>query len=196
MGTAAKMTASRKGKIYFYGGIMKKVISVFVLSLVLTGTAVFAQDAGGLDLSSTVPQFFSFDLGAGIGYALDNTLDNQTKGATVIGLKVAVIDNLEVGIDILSCFSGTSPAFAGLRIGYRFTPVLGAAIGIGAAAVTEAAATNPESGISLGVFYDLFADRSKNGIVTGLKVRVDYITGTSDIAKGALLFTPVFTIGL
>jgi hypothetical protein len=46
------------------------------------------------------------------------------------------------------------------------------------------------------MFYDLFAGRSKYGIVTALKVRVDYVAETSDVGKGALFFSPVFTIGL
>jgi hypothetical protein len=176
--------------------IMKKMVSILALSLVLTGTAVFAQNTSGLDFSSTAPQFFSFDLGAGVGFALDDTLDSQLIGVTVVGFKVAVIDSLEVGVDVMSSGVASAPsAFTGLRIAYRFTPVLGAAIGIGQAAVQKTTAS-AAPGISLGVFYDLFASRSANGIATALKVRVDYVAETSDVAKGALLFTPVFTLGL
>jgi hypothetical protein len=179
---------------------MKKVISVLALSFVVTGTAVFAQNASGLDFSSTVPQFFSFDLGAGVGFALDDTYESQLKGITVVGFKVAVIDNMEVGVDVLSTIgeAGTSnlPAFVGLRISYRFTPVLGTAIGIGQAVIRKSAAPATSPGVVLGVFYDLFANRSANGMATALKVRVDYVAETADVAKGALFFTPVFTIGL
>jgi hypothetical protein len=186
------------------GGIMKKVISLLVLSLVLTGTAVFGQNASGLDFSSTAPQFFSFDIGAAVGYALDSEFDSQIKGATVVGFKVAVIDSLEVGIDTLSTIdtSGAStppvPVFAGLRIAYRFTPTLGVAIGVGQAGVIDngTSAIQARPGITLGAFYDIFAKRSSNGIATALKIRVDYVARTDDIAKGALFFSPVFTLGL
>jgi hypothetical protein len=178
----------------------KKVLLVLVLAAIVAG-GVFAQNASGLDFSSTAPQFFSFDLGAGVGYALDDKHESQLKGITAIGFKVAVIDSLEVGVDVLSTLGAAAlPAFAGLRIGYRFTPALGVAIGLGQAAVLDATANNnnpdPKPGISLGVFYDIFAKRSTNGIATALKVRVDYVTETSDVAKGARLFTPVFTLGL
>jgi hypothetical protein len=181
---------------------MKKVISLVALSLFLTGTVVFGQNASGLDLSSTVPQFFSFDIGAGIGYALDSDWADQVKGVTVVGFKVAVIDNLEVGVDTLSkigTVTNAKPAFIGLRIGYRFTPVIGAAIGLGQASVrgdTGTGSATASPGISLGAFYDIFAKRSANGIATGLKVRVDYVAETDDVAKGALFFTPLFTLGL
>jgi hypothetical protein len=178
---------------------MKKVISLVALSLVLTGTAVFGQNVSGLDFSSTAPQFFSFDIGAGVGYALDRDLSEQVKGVTVVGFKVAVIDSLEVGIDVLSAFvtsDDPDPAFAGLRIAYRFTPTLGVAIGVGKAAVLASGSGSADVGITLGAFYDIFAKRSTNGIATALKVRVDYVAETGDVAKGALLFTPVFTLGL
>jgi hypothetical protein len=180
---------------------MKKMISLVALSLFLMGTAVFGQNASSLDLTSTAPQFFSFDIGAGVGYALDTKWADQIKGVTVVGFKVAVIDNLEVGIDTLSTIatSGTyDPTFVGLRIGYRFTPTLGAAIGIGKAAVLGGTGDGGpgSAGISLGAFYDIFANRSSNGIATALKIRVDYVAETNNVAKGVLLFTPVFTLGL
>jgi hypothetical protein len=178
----------------------------FLLVLVLAGVAaggVFAQEAGGLDFKSSVPQFFSFDLGAGAGYALDGDLPSQSVGVTAVGFKVSVIDDLDVGVDVLSTIetsaTGNSkgPAFVGVRVGYRFTPALGVAIGVGKS-VVQARSSTPaaEPGISLGVFYDLFANRSSNGIATALKVRVDYVTETSDVGKGVLLFTPACTIGL
>ncbi|MDR1094902.1 MAG: hypothetical protein LBL31_00770 [Spirochaetaceae bacterium] len=193
---------------------MKKVISFVALSLFLTGTAVFGQNASGLDLSSTAPQFFSFDIGAGIGYALDSNWVGQVKGVTVVGFKVAVIDSLEVGVDTLSKMGiggEVKPAFVGLRIGYRFTPNIGAAIGLGQASVlsepavydTDGTVTSggagtafASPGISLGAFYDIFTKRSANGIATALKVRVDYVAETANVAKGALFFSPVFTVGL
>jgi hypothetical protein len=165
----------------------KKYLLVLVLAGVLAG-GIFAQEAGGLDFTSTTPQFFSFDLGAGVGYNLDAS---ELIGATVVGFKVAVIDNMEIGVDVLNP-SASGATFTGLRIGYRFTPALGAAIGIGGANI----GINTSTGISLGVFYDLFANRSKNGVATALKVRIDYVAPTSDVAKGALFFTPVFTFGL
>jgi hypothetical protein len=198
----------------FIGGIMKKVISFVALSLFLTGTAVFGQNASGLDLTSTAPQFFSFDIGAGIGYALDSDWIGRVKGVTVIGFKVAVIDSLEVGVDTLSkigAIGDAKPAFVGLRIGYRFTPAIGAAIGLGQASVHAGPVTfdengyitsggtgdaNATPGISLGAFYDIFTKRSANGIATALKVRVDYVAETANVAKGALFFSPVFTVGL
>lgn len=174
----------------------KKVLMVLVLAALIAVGGVFAQDESGLDFSSTAPQFFSFDLGAGIGFALDSSYSTPAKGVTAVGFKVAVIDSLEVGVETLSAFSTTlPPAFVGLRISYRFTPVLGAAIGLGAAAVQSTSSTSAP-GISLGVFYDLFASRSKTGIATALKVRVDYVAETDNVAKGVLLFSPVFTIGL
>jgi hypothetical protein len=176
----------------------KKALFVLALATVIAGVG-FAQSTSGLDFTSKAPQFFSFDLGAGVGLALDSDYDSQLKGVTVVGFKVAVIDNLEVGVDVLSSF-GTSapPAFVGLRLSYRFTPALGVAIGLGQAAVQFAtsSASTAEPGISLGVFYDLFASRSANGIATALKVRVDYVAETADVAKGAILFSPVFTLGL
>jgi hypothetical protein len=182
---------------------MKKVISLVALSLFLTGTAVFGQSAGGLNLSSTAPQFFSFDIGAGIGYALDGLWVGKVKGVTAVGFKVAVIDNLEVGIDTLSKIStvaNAKPAFVGLRIGYRFTPAIGAAIGLGQASVIgglEGYGTDTASpGISLGAFYDILASRSPNGIATALKIRVDYVAETDYVANGVLFFTPLFTVGL
>ena len=174
----------------------KKVLMVLVLAAFIAVGGVFAQDQSGLDFSSTAPQFFSFDLGAGVGFSLDSSHSSPVKGVTVAGFKVAVIDNLEVGIETLSAFSLTlPPAFVGLRVSYRFTPVLGAAIGLGAAAV-QSTTTTAAPGISLGVFYDLFASRSKTGIATALKVRLDYVAETDNVAKGVLLFSPVFTIGL
>jgi hypothetical protein len=182
---------------------MKKVISLVALSLFLTGTAVFGQNASSLDLSSTAPQFFSFDIGAGVGYALDSDWTDQVKGVTAVGFKVAVIDNLEVGIDTLSkigSVQNAKPAFVGLRIGYRFTQTIGAAISLGQASVRgDAGGTGTGTaspGISLGAFYDIFANRSSNGIATALKVRVDYVAETEDVAKGVLFFTPLFTLGL
>jgi hypothetical protein len=78
--------------------------------------------------------------------------------------------------------------------------LVGAAIGVGKAAVQSktlyVSTPAAQPGISLGMFFDLFAKRSVRGIATALRVRVDYVAETSDIGKGLLLFTPAFTIGL
>jgi hypothetical protein len=171
-----------------------------------------AQKASGFDFNSTAPQFFSFDIGAGVGYALDSNLPTQNIGGTVVGFKITVTDNLEVGIDVLSPLISEPgmwsipPKFVGLRVGCRFAPVFGVAVGVGKAVVQwdtlspflsgGGGGGTAEPGISLGLFFDLFASRSARGIATGLRVRVDYVAETSDLGKGLLLFTPAFTIGL
>jgi hypothetical protein len=177
---------------------MKKAIPVMVLILVCMGSMVFGQNVSipESSFSATTPRFFSLDVGIGAGGTIGEGFLSEIKGVTVIGFKVAVVDDLEIGIDMLSSFAtGGSPAFVGLRLGYYFTAAFGVAIGLGQAAdLNNPIATSP--GISLGLFYRIFADRSTSGIATAFKIRLDYFAATEYVTKGVLLFCPVFTLGL
>jgi hypothetical protein len=169
-----------------------------LLAAILSAGYLAAQNADAPDTYSKAPQFFAFDLGTGIGYALDENLTDQLKGVTVLGFKAAIIDSIELGVDSLSSINEqlSSPprAFAGMRIAYRVTPTFGMAIGIGQVGVLKDG--DASDGVSMGLFCDIFAGRSSSDVAAALKIRVDYIAETSKIAKGALFFLLVFTIGL
>jgi hypothetical protein len=181
---------------------MKRIALVLAASLALGATA-FAQS----NFTAAVPQFLAFDLGAGFGYSISEDTNypigtDNVGGVINFGFKIAVLDNLGVGIDSLVTRKGATPAtsvvFAGVRLTYNFIPQAGAAIGFGATNIGLATNATPPTaaGISLGIFGDLFQTRSAIGITTGLKLRLDYIAPTAAVGKGAIVFTPAFSFGL
>jgi opacity protein-like surface antigen len=167
--------------LFYYGEflVMKKFALILALALVV-GSAAFAQ---GADFTAATPQFLYFDLGAGFGYTLDDNVPESAIGVQAVGFGIAVMENMSVGIDVTG-------GFAGLRVAYNFTPIAGAAIGLGT--IT----TGSSGAISIGAFGNLFQKRSANGLTTSLKIRLDYIAQTDDLSAGTIVFAPVFSFGL
>jgi hypothetical protein len=175
---------------------MKKFVLVLAALLLVSG-GLFAQTSP--DFSGPAPQFFSFDLGAGFGFAFDSAAPNgfgaggteAVGGVGNFGFKIEVLDNFNVGFD--SLFSrlsgGDTNLFTGLRLAYNFIPQAGAAVGFGITGANTGTAT-------LGFFGNFFQNRSASGITTGLRLRIDYIAPFNDLSIGKLAFTPAFNIGL
>jgi hypothetical protein len=184
---------------------MKKFVLVLVAAL-LVSAGLFAQTSS--DFSGPAPQFFSFDLGAGFGFALD-TDGNNGFGSTVtpteavggignFGFKIEVLDNFSVGFDTLFSRVGLTGAviqtnlFTGLRLGYSFIPQAGAAVGFGTTTSNNVAT----GAASLGFFGNFFQNRSASGITTGLRLRIDFVAPFNDFSAGKIVFIPSFNIGL
>jgi hypothetical protein len=176
-----------------------KKFALVLIVLLAAGGALFAQT--GPDFTGAAPQFFSFDLGAGFGVALEaetaspngfGTAGTETVGGIgVFGFKIEVLDNFNVGFDsLVSVLSGSSRnLFTGLRLAYNFIPQAGAAVGFGTTGANTGAA-------SLGFYGNFFQSRSASGITTGLRLRIDFIAPFSDLGAGKIVFAPVFNIGL
>ncbi|MDR0670026.1 MAG: hypothetical protein LBF95_08085 [Treponema sp.] len=175
---------------------MKKFALVLIVTLALGGV-VSAQTTP--DFSNPAPQFFSFDLGAGFGFALNTTNSNGFSAAGTeavggvgnFGFKIEVLDNFNVGFDSLfTTLPGpTTNLFTGLRLAYNFIPQAGAAIGFGTTGGANGAAT-------FGFYGNFFQNRSASGISTGLRLRIDFVAPFADLGTGKIVFAPVFNIGL
>jgi hypothetical protein len=190
---------------------MEKCMKKFVLVLaavLLVGGGLFAQT--GSDFSGPAPQFFSFDLGAGFGFALDTDAANGNGfgsaanpagaigGIANFGFKIEVLDNFSVGFDTLLSRVGNDGAdplinlFTGLRLAYSFIPQAGAAVGFGTTTSGDAST----GAASLGFFGNFFQTRSASGITTGLRLRIDFVAPFEDFSAGKIVFAPAFNIGL
>jgi hypothetical protein len=177
---------------------MKKFALVLFVLLAAAG-GLFAQT--NPTFQGAAPEFFSFDFGAGFGFALDNdtagfgaAAKDAVGGIGNFGFKIGVLNNFNVGFDTL--FSDISGAaanlFTGLRLAYNFIPQAGAALGIG----TSGPSANPVSTATIGFFGNFFQSRSASGITTGIKLRIDFVAPFSDLGAGKIIFAPAFNIGL
>jgi hypothetical protein len=191
---------------------MKKFVLILAALLLVSG-GLFAQTSP--NFSGPAPQFFSFDLGAGFGFAFD-TDGNNGFGTTVaatgavggvgnFGFKIEVLDNFSVGFDTLFSQVGLHTTggnvvmrglFTGLRLAYNFIPQAGAAVGFGTTSMRIGAEHERTGAASLGFFGNFFQNRAASGITTGLRLRIDYIAPFNDLGAGKLVFTPAFNIGL
>jgi hypothetical protein len=177
---------------------MKKFALVLIIALA-AGSVLSAQTSP--DFSGPAPQFFSFDLGAGFGVALDTTNNRGFGGGTEgvggvgnFGFKIEVLDNFNVGFDSLfSALNGPQTnLFTGLRLAYNFIPQAGAAVGFG----TTSLANATTGAATLGFYGNFFQSRSASGITTGLKLRIDFVAPFTNLGAGKIVFAPVFNIGL
>jgi hypothetical protein len=185
---------------------MKKLVLVLAAVLLVSG-GLFAQTSP--DFSGPAPQFFSFDLGAGFGFALDtsaagnngfgsnNTPTEAVGGIANFGFKIEVLDNFSVGFDTLLSRVGNNGnpminLFTGLRLGYSFIPQAGAAVGFG----TSTSGNAQVGAATLGFFGNFFQNRSASGITTGLRLRIDFVAPFNDFGAGKIVFAPAFNIGL
>jgi hypothetical protein len=161
---------------------MKKFAKVAAIGVAIsTLLAVMPLAAQNADAKV---QFLSFDVGVAMGVDLSGT---KVAGGSNVGINFAVIDNLLIGINALTYgTSGVANAstYAGLRLGYSFMPMLGAAIGFGAN--TTAAVAKPA--VTLGVYSNLFQAKAASGFVYGLGLKIDYLAETDGFDKGKLLF--------
>jgi hypothetical protein len=172
---------------------MKKFVLVLAAVLLVSG-GLFAQTSP--DFSGSAPQFFSFDLGAGFGVALDDTNGfgpaptDAIGGVGNFGFKIEVLDNFSVGFDSLVSNLNNDPnLFTGLRLAYSFIPQAGAAVGFGTTGAGDGAAT-------LGFYGNFFQNRSATGITTGLRLRIDFVAPFENLGNGKIVFAPAFNIGL
>jgi hypothetical protein len=159
-----------KGHIFSEVFRMKRFLLSLALIAAVVLVPVVAQE------SAPTAQFLSFDLGVSIGPDLDAASD--IVAGSNFGINFVVIDKLLVGFNSIT-YSATG-TYNGLRLGYSIIPQLGAAIGFGA--------IGSDPAISLGVFSTLFEQKASSGFVYGLGIKVDYLTKTTDFAKGKLLF--------
>jgi hypothetical protein len=189
--------------LIFVEKCMKKFVLILAAALLVSG-GLFAQTSP--NFSGPAPQFFSFDLGAGFGYAFDAennrgfglmtapARDKKVGGIGNFGFKIEVLDNFSVGFDSLfSTLQGPSRnLFTGLRLGYSFIPQAGAAVGFG----TTSLAGAPTGAATIGFFGNFFQNRSASGITTGLSLRIDFVAPFEEFGAGKLVFAPAFNIGL
>jgi hypothetical protein len=179
-----------------------KKFALVLIVLLAAGGALFAQE--GPAFTGPAPEFFSFDFGAGFGFALDSANPNGFSAAGTesvggignFGLKIEVLDNFSVGFDSLfSVLPGaaigtpTTNLFTGLRLSYNFVPQAGAAVGFGTTRGANGAAT-------IGFYGNFFQNRSASGITTGLRLRIDFVAPFADLGTGKIVFAPAFNIGL
>ncbi|MDR1210669.1 MAG: hypothetical protein LBK40_00400 [Spirochaetaceae bacterium] len=176
--------------------MMKRLV---VLLVVL---AAVVLPAAAQDFSSPTPQFISFNLGVAVGPEL--TDDGGFAGGYNFGFDFFVLDGLSVGFDRITTGSnGDFPVtrdYNGLRLGYKFTPVIGAALGFGSADYTYTGTgslngVEPET-FTLGLFADVLSKRSEVGIAHSLKLRIDYVAPFEELAEGALIFIVGLSFGV
>jgi opacity protein-like surface antigen len=169
------------------------------LLVLLVVLAAVVLPAAAQDFSSPTPQFISFNLGVAIGPELND--DGGIAGGYNFGFDFFVLDTLSVGFDRITTDSnGTggaaiARAYNGLRLGYKFTPVIGAALGFGATDAAIFAGADPET-ITLGLFADVLTKRSAAGIAHGLKLRIDYVAPFNELDNGGLLFIVGLNFGV
>jgi opacity protein-like surface antigen len=159
--------------------------------IVLAVLLAVVLPAAAQDFSSPNPQFIAFNLGVALGPEFSN--NGGFAGGSNFGFDFAVLDNLTVGFDSIATRSNgnstVTRAYNGLRLGYTFTPRIGAALGIG----STGAASNT---ITLGLVVNLLNNRSSAGFAYGLKLRADYVAQTNALDTGALLFVVGYSFGL
>jgi hypothetical protein len=166
---------------------MKRLYFVLLLAV-----AVFVLPVAAQDFTSPKAQFISFNLGVPIGYNINT---EKFAAGRNLGIDFAIIDNLRIGYDhvYIANEDPASPPVEGrstynlLRIAYSFTDTFGAAVSFGS---HTNAATAPVTvpAVGLGVYGDLFQNRSSIGFTYGFRLRVDYLARTEDFGKGAFLF--------
>jgi opacity protein-like surface antigen len=161
--------------------------SVFVLLAVLVAVAL---PVAAQDFSSPNPQYITFNLGVVLGPEFAD--DGGFAGGSNFGFDFAILDQLTVGFERISTVSNGNISvtrdYNGLRLGYSFTPLIGAALGFGT--------NGTDDSITLGLFANLLGGRGSYGITHNLKLRVDYVAAVDALDEGALLFIVGYSFGI
>lgn len=168
---------------------MKKlIITVLALAILLPCTFAQVPAAGAGAGVGADAQLFSIELGLPIGYRIS---DGALVSGRAFGLNIAVADNFLVGIS--STQIGTAApltAYNTLRLSYTIMPLLGTSIFIGKVGTTTTTAAG------LGFYSTIAQGRNAAGLGTGLRLRVDYLFDTADLAGGSVLFTTSVLFGM
>ncbi|MDR2178163.1 MAG: hypothetical protein LBP20_09025 [Treponema sp.] len=122
-------------------------------------------------------------------------------GVGNFGFKLEILNNYSVGFDTpfstladveTNLPAATTGLFTGLRLTYNFIPRIGVAIGVG---VSSPPARGNESTATLGFFGNLSQNFSVSGIITGLKIRADFVAPLSSLEQSKAVFALVFNLG-
>jgi hypothetical protein len=183
-------------KLQNFGGIMKKIIVLLLLAvlMVLPAIAQEAEEAPPAPAEAAPAaapyRLFSFGIGVPLGYDIGN---EKVDAGYTLDLDINVIDSLIVGLTrtTIANETNTTPlTYTGLKVGYRFTPTLGATVSIGSIGAT------PEAAVSLGGFADLASGQAASGLVHTFKVKLEYLAEIDSFADGHILVSLGASFGL
>lgn len=163
---------------------MKKLL-ITILALALLLPCAFAQAVPASAGVGADAQLFSLELGLPIGYRLS---DGALVAGRAFGLNITVADNFLVGISSTQIGAGTLTAYNALRLSYTIMPLLGTSVFIGQAGANTAA--------GLGFYSTIAQGRNTAGLGTGLRLRVDYLFDTANLAGGSVVFTTSVLFGM
>jgi hypothetical protein len=163
---------------------MKRTILALALALTLV-MGVAAQGAA----AATAPQgirLFGLELGMPLGYRL---ADGAIVSGKAFGIHIPISDSFQVGISSMGIGAGAAlTANNSIRLSYTFIPLLGASIYLGQSGA------NPGAG--LGLFSTVLQNASAAGLGTALRLRIDYIFDTTNVAGGSVLFSTAVLFGI
>jgi hypothetical protein len=168
---------------------MKRSIVLVLLFALLGCAALGAQAVGpvpGAPKESLEAKFLTLELGLPLGYRLS---DGALISGRAFGLGVAVADNFSVGIATTQ-IGAAAPltAYNVLRLSYTVMPFLGTSVCIGQAGANTAA--------GLGFYSTLAQSKNASGLGTGLRLRIDYLFDTANLAGGSVVFSTSVIFGI
>jgi hypothetical protein len=188
-------------KFQNFGGIMKKIVVLFLLAALMVLPAIAQEaeqapppaEAAPTAAPAAAPyRFFSFGIGVPLGYDIGR---EKVDAGYTLDLDINVIDSLIVGLTRTTINNesiGATPlTYTGLKVGYRFTPSLGATLSIGSIAGTPS-----EAAVSLGGFADLASGQAASGLVHTFKVKLEYLAEIDSFADGHILVSLGASFGL
>lgn len=163
---------------------MKRILLIIIAAVTVSSLAAQAAPA----LAGTTgadARLFSLELGLPIGFSLS---DGALVSGRAFGLNVAVTDTFLVGIASTQIGNVALTAYNTFRLSYTIMPLLGASVFIGQAGAN--------AGAGLGLYSTLIQGRNSSGLGTGLRLRIDYLFDTTNLAGGSVVFTTAILFGI
>lgn len=161
--------------------------SLFAVAALIAILPLAAQTTTtGNQTSSSEPRLLSIELGLPVGYKVSSS---AVVSGSAFGLSIPVSDNFSVGIASTQ-IGTTAPltAFNTLRLSYTVIPMLGASIFIGQSGANV--------GGGLGLYSTLAQGKSAAGLVSALRLRIDYLFDTTAMTGGSVVFTTAVVFGI
>jgi hypothetical protein len=119
-----------------------------------------------------------------IGYRLS---DGALVSGRAFGITIPLTDSFQVGVSSLYIGSGALTANNAFRLTYSFLPLWGASLYVGMSGPT------PGRAWARTIPYGRAAPRDSG---RPLRLRLDYIFDTTDVAGGSILFSTTFLFGM
>lgn len=166
---------------------------LLTLTMVFVGTlSVFAQSGAAASKAPPPaaegfnPQFLTLELGLPLGYSL---ADGSLIAGRAFALSIAIADKFSVGIATTQV--GTVAPLTNYKLftlSYGIIPLLGTTLSIGQAGANV--------GAGLGFYSTLLETKSLNGLSTALRLKIDYLFDTGNVAAGSIVFTTGIVFGI